>query len=187
MPHFYLAALPIKYALILAMIQARISQSFIGGIILNKYLLAGLAACLCAAQAVAGEVTISEAWARATAPGQDSAAVSLHITSQKNASIVAASSAAASSVEIHSMTHENGMMKMRATDAFELKAKQEAVLGSHGNHLMLVGLKKPLNAGDTVPLTLTLQFADKHTEKVDVKAEVKPLTEDHEEHMHHHS
>jgi copper(I)-binding protein len=153
---------------------------------LNKYLWAGLVACLCVSQAMAGEVTVSEAWARATAPGQDSATVSLHITSQKDASVVAVSSPAAGSAEIHSMSHENGMMMMRAMSALELKAKQEVELGNGGNHLMLVGLKKPLNAGDSVALTLTVQFADKHKENVTVNATVKALTESHDEHMHHH-
>ena len=153
---------------------------------MNKFLWAGLAACLFVSQAIAGEVTVSEAWARATAPGQDSAAVSLHITSNKDASIVAVSSAASASAEIHSMVHENGMMKMRALDALPLKAKQEVALGDDGNHLMLIGLKKPLVAGDSVALTVTVQFADKRKETVEVKAEVKPLTASHDEHMHHH-
>jgi copper(I)-binding protein len=135
---------------------------------------------------MAGEVSVGEAWARATAPGQDSAAVSLHITSNKDAKIIAVSSAASDSAEIHSMVHENGMMKMRAMDALPLKAKQEVALGDDGNHLMLIGLKKPLSAGDSVALTLTVQFADKRKEKVEVKAEVKPLTASHDEHMHHH-
>jgi len=150
---------------------------------MNKYLWAVLGVFLCMSQAVAGGVTISDAWARATAPGQDSAAVALHITSQKEASIVAVSCAIAKTAEIHSMTHENGMMKMRALDAFPLKARQEVALGSDGNHIMLVGLKKPLNAGDSVPLTLTLQFADKSKEKIEVQAVVKPLTEDHSDPM----
>ncbi len=153
--------------------------------ILKKYQLAGLILCLCTAQAIAGEVTISGAWARATVPGQDSASVGLDIISQKDANIVAVSSAAAKSVEIHSMTEENGMMKMRALDDFPLKARQETALGSNGNHLMLIGLKKALVAGDRVPLTLILQFSDKHKEKVEVKAEVRPLNEIHDEHMHH--
>jgi copper(I)-binding protein len=72
------------------------------------------------------------------------------------------------------------MMKMRALGTFPLKANQDVVLGSDGNHLMLVGLKKQLNAGDSVTLTLTLQFADKSKEKIDVKAVVKPLTEQHD-------
>lgn len=156
---------------------------------MNKYVCAGLVACLWVSQAVAGEVSVSAAWARATAPGQDVAAVSLHITSQKDASIVAVSSAVSNSAEIHSMTHENGMMKMRALPALALKAKQEVALGDDGNHIMLIGLKKPLATGDSVALTLTVQFADKHKEKIEVKAEVKPLTESHDEHMmhmHHH-
>jgi copper(I)-binding protein len=150
----------------------------------NLYLAAILS--LIAAQAHAGEVTISEAWARATAPGQDSATVSLHITSKKDANIVAVSSPVAGSAEIHSMTHEDGMMMMRAMDALEFKAGQEVVLGNDGNHLMLVGLKKQLNAGDEVKLVLTVQFADKHKEKVSVKAAVRSQTEPrHEEHMRH--
>jgi copper(I)-binding protein len=130
---------------------------------------------------------VQGAWVRATAPGQDSAAVALRITSQQDANIAGVSSPLASQVEIHSMTHENGMMKMRALDSFELKAHQEIALGSNGNHLMLVGIKKPLVAGDTVKLILTLQFTDKHTEKVEVKADVIPLTETYDEHIHHHS
>ena len=154
---------------------------------MHKYLLIGLGACLFAVQAFAGEVRVSEARIRATAPGQDSAAVSLHIISQKDADIVAVSSPVANSVEIHRMVHENGMMMMRPMDKFELKAKQEVALGAGGYHIMLIGLKKQLKAGDSVPLTLTLQFTDKQKEKVDVKAEVTPLTESHDEHMHQHN
>jgi len=153
---------------------------------MNKYLWAGLAACLYISPAIAGEVTVGEAWARATAPGQDSAAVSLRITSRKAVSIIAVSSPASDSAEIHSMTEEDGMMKMRALESLPLKAKQEVTLGSDGNHLMLIGLKKPLAAGDKVTLLLTLRFADKHKEKVTVQAEVRPLTESHDEHMHMH-
>lgn len=84
------------------------------------------------------------------------------------------------------MVHENGMMKMRALDVLPLKAKQQVALGSDGNHLMLIGLKKPLSAGERVPLTVTVQFADKRRETVEVNAEVKPLTESHDHmHMHH--
>lgn len=153
---------------------------------MNKYLWAGLVVCLSVSQAIAGEIVVSDAWARATVPGQDNAAVSMHITSQKEASLIAVSSPVASSAEIHSMTHENGMMKMRALDVLALKAGQEVELGNGGNHLMLIGLKKPLIAGDSVALTLTMQFADKHQEKIEVKAGVKSLTESHDEHMHHH-
>ncbi len=144
-----------------------------------------IAALLGATQVYAGEVAVSAAWARATAPGQGSAAVYLRITSQQQASIVAVSSPAADSAEMHSMTHDNGMMKMRALKTLPLPARQEVVLGSSGNHIMLTGLKRPLQAGNSVPLTLTVQFADQRREKVAVKAEVKPLTASHDKHKHH--
>lgn len=136
-------------------------------------------------QVYAGEVQITEAWARATAPGQDSAMVVMNITSSKDGSVVAVSSDASSSAEIHSMIHENGVMKMRALESLPLKANQATVLGS-GNHLMLIGLKKPLVAGDNVLLNVTVRFANKKEEVVKVNAAIKPLTDPGSEHMHHH-
>ena len=141
-----------------------------------------MGALLYAAQAGASGVTVSEAWARATAPGQDSGVVYMRIISQKEASIVAVNSPVAGSAGLHSMTHENGMMKMRELKVLPLPAGQEVILGSGGNHLMLVGLKRPLKAGDSVPFTFTVQFADKHKEKVRATAAVKPLTENPDTH-----
>src|SRR5512135_87653 len=130
----------------------------------GRYLL-GVVALLFAAQASAGEVAVSGAWARATAPGQDSAAVSLSITSQKDARIVAVSSTAAERAEIHTMQHENGMMIMREAASLALPARQQVNLGS-GDHIMLVGLKQPLKAGDRVLLKLTVAYADQRKEMV---------------------
>ena len=138
----------------------------------------------------AGDIQVEGAWSRATAPGQDSAMVDLRVTSKQAASLVSISSPAANSVELHSMTHENGMMKMREVKSVELPAGKNVNLGESGYHLMLIGLKAPLKAGDSVPLTLSIKVADK-TVKLDAKAEVKPLTEakaapQEDEHMHHH-
>lgn len=141
----------------------------------------GLAVLLYAAQSFAGEVVVSDAWSRASAPGQDSAAVGLHVTSQKEARIIAVSSPAAAEAQMHTMSHDNGMMKMRMVESFSLPAKKEVILGAGGDHLMLINLKKPLKAGDRVPLTLTVQFADKSTETIEVQAVVRALTSVHEE------
>lgn len=137
-----------------------------------------VAALLWAAQSWAGDVAVSGASVRATAPGQDSAAVSLVITSQKEARLVGVSSPAATRGEIHIMKHENGMMVMQEVDALPLPAKQEVRLG-HGSHIMLVGLKQPLKAGGSVQLTLTIEYADKRRETIEIKADVTPLTADH--------
>ncbi len=156
---------------------------------MSKRMLLGVAMLLCAAASWAGQVTVSEAWVTETVPGQDTAAVSLRITSQQDGRLVKVSTPAAAGAEIHTMSHENGMMIMRATDALPLVAKQEYEIGT-GNHIMLVGLKRPLKAGEKVPLTLTFEFGGKKKETVAVKAEVRPLGTQHEMHdmgdMHHH-
>ncbi len=149
-------------------------------------LLAGLSLSL---NVCAGEVLVEGVWARATAPGQDTAMVDLDITSKQAAKLVGMSSTACKSIELHSMSHEGGMMKMREVDSLTLSAGQSINLGKSGYHLMLIGLKAPLEAGNTVPLTLNIQFADKHTEKVEVAAEVRPLVSSAPQdggHMHHH-
>ncbi len=145
-----------------------------------------IAALLCAAQAWAGDVTVSGAWTRATAPGQEGATMQFSITSQKEAQLVAISSPVAGTVEMHSMTHDNGVMKMHAIESLPLPAGKAVDLGASGNHVMLLNLKKPLKAGEKVPFTVTVQFADKRKATVKAKAEVKPLTTGHDEHEHHH-
>lgn len=125
--------------------------------------------------AAAQGVTVSGAWVRATAPGQDSAAVSMNITSARDARLIAVRSPLAKHAELHTMKHENGMMIMRAVDSMALPAKQQVSLGA-GDHIMLTGLKHQLKEGEQVPLKLTVEFADKHRKTIAVKAEVRSLT-----------
>jgi len=131
---------------------------------------------------------VEGAWARATVPGQDSGMADLTITSKQAASLVGVSSPAAGSVQLHSMTHEGGMMKMREVSSIELPAGKPVVLGQSGYHLMLIGLKAPLKAGDSVPLTLNVKVVNKGVVKIEARAEVKPLAgtaPQQHEHMHH--
>jgi copper(I)-binding protein len=146
--------------------------------------LIGLAALFFAAHVSAGEITVDDAWARATAPGQENGSVGMVITSQKEARLIAVSSTAAANSEIHTMTMDSGVMKMRQIEDLPLPAKQAVKLGPGGEHLMLIGLKKPLKEGDMVTLTLTVQYADKRTEKIKVNALVKSLTGGHGHHQH---
>lgn len=146
----------------------------------------GAVALLFAAQVQAGEVSVSDAWSRATAPGQEVGMVALVITSEKDARIVAVSSPASATAEIHTMTMDNGVMKMRQLEYLPLSAKKPATLGPGGDHLMLIGLKQALKAGETVALTLTVQFADKSTEKINVTAQIRALTAMQNKYQHHH-
>jgi copper(I)-binding protein len=136
-----------------------------------------LAGLVFSASIFAGDIQVEDAWARATAPGQDTAGIDLTITSKQAATLVGASSAACKTVELHSMTmtHDTGMMKMREVEAIDLPAGKRVNLGESGYHLMLMGLKSPLKAGEIVPFTLDVKVSNR-TVKVDAKAEVKPLT-----------
>jgi copper(I)-binding protein len=154
---------------------------------MRKYLWVGLIALFSAATASADEVKVTDAWARATAPGQDSASVQMVITSSKAAALIAGASGSATTVEIHTMFMDGNVMKMRAIDELLLPAKTPVSLGADGNHMMLIGLKKPLKAGDKVPFALTIKFADGRKTTVTALAEVKPLeTTEHQGHEHHH-
>lgn len=135
----------------------------------------GLLALLTLSQAYADEVTVSKAWVRATAPGQDTASVQLNITSKKDATLIRVASGSAQSGEIHSMAMEGDVMKMRILEELPLPAKTPVSLGADGNHLMLLGLKKPLIAGRKLPFALTVKFANGKKTIIRALAVVKPL------------
>ena len=101
---------------------------------------------------------ISDAWARATVPGQDVGAAFMTIDSPVDVRLIGIESDVARTAEIHSMRHQNGVMQMRAQKQVGVPAGQRVELVRGGTHLMLLGLKKPLKAGEEFQLKLT--FAD---------------------------
>lgn len=121
-----------------------------------------MAAHLTAQAEAAKPVQIQQAWARATAPGQNVGAVYMTLTHHENITLIAADSDAAETVEIHSMEMKNGVMKMRMLEALPLKAGKPVKLGPGGLHLMLFDLRKPLKVGEKIELTLC--FKDKKGE-----------------------
>ena len=153
---------------------------------INKKKWLGVVALMLTTQVFAADIKVSDVWARATAPGQENGSVGLVITSPTDARLIAVTSPAAASAEIHTMTMEEGVMKMRQLEYLPLPAQQPVTLGPGSDHLMLFGLKKPLKAGDKVPLTITVQYANKKTSKINITAQVRPLTAVHDQHQHHH-
>lgn len=128
--------------------------------------------------AVAGaraQTTVQDAWVRGTVAGQQASGAFMRLSSAQGARLVAAASPVAATVEIHEMRMDGGVMRMSAVPALELPAGQAVELRPGGYHVMLLGLKQPLKAGDTVPLTLTVEGRDGRREAVEVKAEVRAL------------
>jgi len=154
---------------------------------MKKHVWAGLAALLISLSAQAKDVKVSDAWSRATAPGQDAGMVQAVITSKKDAKLVGASSKACASVELHSMVTEGGMMKMRQVEAIDLPAGEAVDFGAQGYHLMLIGLKKPLKEGKKVAVTLQLRQADGKMKKVKVSAKIRSMTDSKPQAGHEHS
>jgi len=75
--------------------------------------------------------------------------------------LVSAASPAAEKVELHSMTMDGTIMRMRQVEGIDVPAGGKAVLQSGGLHVMLFGLKAPLKEGDRFPLTLAFAKAGK--------------------------
>lgn len=121
------------------------------------------------------QVAVGDPWVRATVPQQQASGAFMTLTAPQGARLVEASSPVAGTVEVHEMKRDGDVMRMRAIAALELPAGRAVKLQPGGYHVMLMGLKQTLNAGDTVPLTLVFETADRKRETVEVKAPVRPL------------
>ena len=133
-----------------------------------RYLL-GIAASLLyciAAGAQTGSIEITEAWARATPGGAQNGAAYVTLVSPTGDRLTGVSSPVAEKAELHQMTNDGGIMKMREVTAIELPPGTPVSLKPGGLHVMLMGLTHPLQPGQSVPMTL--QFEKSGTREVDV-------------------
>ena len=121
----------------------------------------------------AESVKVGSAWVRATAPGQKTAVAYMELTSAGDAALVAAGSPHAQRVELHSMSTDGGVMRMRPVPRFELPAGKTVKLAPNGVHLMLIDVKRPLKPGDKVPLVLTVQSSGSSLTTLNIEAEVR--------------
>ena len=125
---------------------------------------------------VLAQVTVKDAWVRATVPAQSVTGAFMQITSRQDTRLVAVESAAAGITEIHEMSMEKEVMKMRARpDGVALPAGKSVEFKPGGYHLMLMDLKQVMKEGDSVQLTLVIEDKNKKRSLVEVKAVVKAL------------
>ena len=122
----------------------------------------------------AGNVKISTPWARATPKGAAVGVGYMTITNNGSAPdrLVGGASDVSNRFEIHEMTMDNGVMRMRPiAKGIEIKPGQSVELKPGGNHVMFVGLKKPFAQGEHVKATLAFEKAG----KVDVDFTVESI------------
>lgn len=141
-----------------------------------------LAALSLSPKTFAADITVSDAWARATPPKAKSAAayLGLKINSGEADRLIAVKSAIAKKTQIHRTTMENGIMKMGRVEGIDVPAGGMAMLKPGGHHVMFMGLKQQLKEGSHFPLTLVFAKAG------EVTAMVKVMKPGGMGHHHHH-
>ena len=142
---------------------------------MNKFVLAWVASITLAGAAHA-QVSVASPWIRATVPAQKSTGAFMQITSAKDARLVGVSTPVAGIAELHQMEMKGDMMRMHPVDAIDLPAGKAVSLASGAYHVMLQDLKQQLKEGDSVALTLVVEYKDKKRESIAIKIPVKPLT-----------
>ncbi len=113
-----------------------------------------------AQQYKAGSLEIDHPWSRATPKGAKTGAgyASIKNTGSTPDRLIGGSFAAAEKVEVHRMTMDQGVMKMRhVAGGVEIKPGETLEFKPDGLHLMFVGMKQPLKKGDQVAGTLEFE------------------------------
>ena len=120
----------------------------------------------------AGDLVISQAWTRATPKGAKTGGGYLTIENKGTApdTLVGGSADIAGSVQVHEMSMDNGVMKMRPLEkGLTIEPGKTVKLAPGGYHLMMMDLKSPLKKGDKLLITLEFERAGKVQISFDVQ------------------
>jgi periplasmic copper chaperone A len=117
------------------------------------------------------DIAVSDAWSRATPPGAKTGVIYLTVTDTGAAdSLTAVATPVAEMAMLHESKTVNGVSQMRPVEAAPISAEAPLKLAPGGYHIMLEGLKQPLEAGDSFPVTLTFAQAGAVTATVEVRS-----------------
>ncbi|HEY9239718.1 MAG TPA: copper chaperone PCu(A)C [Burkholderiaceae bacterium] len=118
-----------------------------------------------------GDIDIGHPYARVTGAGQATGAGYLTLANKgRDDRLLSARAAVSASVELHSMTMDGNVMRMRQVDTIALPTGQTVELKPGGFHIMFVGLKAPLKDGDKFPLMLKFEKAGEVEVTVNVES-----------------
>ena len=139
---------------------------------MKKYLFTLSLLAICQA-ALAGGIQAERAWARETVAGMSMGGVFLNLKNDgaREDTLTGGQSPISNKVEVHTHINDNGVMRMRElAGSLALPKGQTVTLKPGSYHIMLMGLKAPLKAGETFPLTLKFKHAPAKTIQVTVQA-----------------
>jgi copper(I)-binding protein len=119
----------------------------------------------------AGDLRIGHPYARSTPPGARVGGAYLSVDNKGKTAdrLLRASTSRAGTTELHSMSMDGNIMRMRQVPAIEVAAGASVKLAPGGLHIMLMDLKQPLKTGDKFPMTLVFERAGEV--KVDIVVE----------------
>ncbi|SDK80080.1 hypothetical protein SAMN05192566_2476 [Methylophilus rhizosphaerae] len=135
------------------------------------------------------DLQVLDAWVKPTMPGQPVAGAYMTLVADKETEIVDLSSPVAGKTEVHSMSMQGNVMKMKRLARVKLKAGEKMELKPGGFHIMLMELNHQIKEGEVVPISLVTQDGSGKKTTVSVKA-IAASPENTEApsgmHMHHH-
>ena len=102
-------------------------------------------------------VVVDQAWVRPAVAGQAATGGYLRIEAHEDVTLKGFRTPVAQEAALHEMRMVGDVMQMREVDSLKLKAGDVLQLAPGQQHLMLMGLKRALKAGDKVPLALSFQ------------------------------
>ncbi|WP_298252968.1 copper chaperone PCu(A)C [Bradyrhizobium sp.] len=124
--------------------------------------------------AVARDLSVAQAWSRATPKGAKVAGGYLTIENRGTEPdrLLSASSTAATKVEIHQVSTQDGIMTMRPLDVgLTIPPEAMVTLAPGAHHIMFIGLAAPFEEGQRIPVSLNFERAG----RIDTDFEVGPV------------
>ena len=111
----------------------------------------------------AGQIMISDAYARSSGPLAKAGAAYMRIMNHSDESdrLLGVQSDIANKTELHShLEDDNGVMKMvRIDEGIKIGPMKDHSLAPGGEHIMFMGLKEPFETGKIIPITLLFEKA----------------------------
>ncbi|MDB5416218.1 MAG: hypothetical protein JWR10_4553 [Rubritepida sp.] len=116
-------------------------------------------------------ITVENPWTRAAGQGmQGGGFLTIRNTGTAEDRLVSASSPIAARVELHTSLRDGDVMRMRPVENVPVPANGSVSLAPGGLHMMMIGLTRPMNVGETVPVTLHFERAGEVTVNMAVQA-----------------
>lgn len=117
-------------------------------------------------------ISVENAWARTTLPGQSASAAYFTIRNTGGADRLLSVSIADGTATLHSTSMDGGVMRMRPLGGLDVPANSTVELKPGGTHVMLMGLRAPLMEGKDLPMTL--KFAKSGDRRVSAEIRSAP-------------